>query len=538
MLRLKKSVIYVSMILLCCVLLGGVAHASESASSEVQITIETSQISEEMNKMKSVRTGDDQMFMTYSIMLCGAIFILIRNIIKFKKRSLWLLMVLLLFSFMPQTSYAEEMTNVDVTVPTKFSIVFESDGTTNMSEFTVCNHTLLPISIKKIHVVEKNGWMLCTSDCDISVNSKQIELKIEDLSMKAKENLVDIPIGYNTSRNLDFQIRRGAWTSDHVSEEAFQLEFEYEFGTRAFELSFDSNGSDELFEEELVQNGEVVNLPTPFRTGHEFVGWADSTGQVYKNQYTMPIGEQCLKAQWKEVSGFVLYLKGDQSLRFVYPTKAINVGDTYDNHAVTAIYSIAKDSVYTSVNQVPWYDYNMYKNTVIKKVIIEDVIQPKGTAYWFQNMRDCEVFQLDKLDTSKVVDMTYMFGWAGYNATKLELTGVNEFDVRQVKSMKGMFSYMGYNAPTIDMNLQNWQVYNVTDMSYMFASMGYKSKAIMLGFLALWDIQSVTNMDYMFRYTGYSAAWYITLVQWDVSSVKTHVDFNYGVYSKVAAPVW
>ena len=474
------------MILLVCCLMGGVVHASESANSEVQITIETAQSAEEMREIRSVQTGDQRMLILYAVILCVALLFLLIHVIKVKKSSLWLPGVMLLILLVPKTSYAAETGNVAVTVPTNLSVIFESDGTTSISEFTVSNQTLLPLFIKKIHVIEKNDWKLCTSDREIPVDTKQIELKIENLTLEAEANLVDIPIGYDTSRNLDIQIRRGAWTLKHAPEEAFQLEMEYEFGTREFALSFDSNGSGEVYGERMVTNGTVAELPTPFRAGYEFNGWADSTGRLYKNQYTMPVGNECLKASWREVSGYVLYLKDDQTLRFVYLNAPLNVGDLYDGIAVTAIYPILKNSVYTSAAQVPWYDSNTYKTTVVKKVIVEDVIQPTSTAFWFYNMRDCERFELENLDTSKVVNMTNMFAYAAYNASKLQITGINGFDVRQVTTMQGMFKYMGYNVSSIQFNIQEWKVYKVKDMSHMFEYMAYNSSSLSIGYLANW----------------------------------------------------
>ena len=85
---------------------------------------------------------------------------------------------ILLFLFLPKTSHAAETSYVAVAVPSNLSVVFEADGTTSVSEFTVSNQTLLPLSIKKISVVEKNDWKLCASDSEIPVDSKQMELKI------------------------------------------------------------------------------------------------------------------------------------------------------------------------------------------------------------------------------------------------------------------------------------------------------------------------------------------------------------------------
>ena len=376
---------------------------------------------------------------------------------------------------------------------------------------------------------------MCASDSEIPTDAKQIELKIEQVIIEEGENLVDIPIDHEASMELDIQVRRGAWTSDHTPEEAFQLQFEYEFGTREFTLSFDSNGSGEVYEERMVTNGTVAGLPTPFRIGYEFIGWADSTGRLYKNQYTMPVGNECLKASWREVSGFVLYLKDDQSLRFIYPTEPIHVGDMYDDFTITAIYPIT-NSVYTSAAQVPWYDSNAYKTTVVKKVIVEDAIQPTSTAFWFYNMRDCEQFELDNLDTSQVVNMSCMFAYAAYNASKPQITGISGFNVSQVTTMQGMFKYMAYNASSFNFNIQEWKTYKVKDMSHMFEYMAYNASSLSLGYLANWDVDQVTTMDYMFYMTGYRASWRLSLKLMRVSSGTSHVNFNSGVSTKVISP--
>ncbi len=443
---------------------------------------------------------------------------------------------LVLLVTIPKTSHAAETSNVDVELPSNLSIIFEPDGTTSASEFTVSNQTLLPLSIKKIDIVEKNDWKLCASDSNIPADTKQIELKIDQESVEAGENLVNIPIEHGTSKNIDIQIRRGAWTETHEPEDAFQVEFEYEFGTREFELSFDSNGSEDVYEQKMVTNGSIAELPTPFRVGYEFSGWADSTGRLYKNQYTMPVGNECLTAKWREVDGFVLYLQEDQTLRFVYLNAPLYVGDLYDGISVTAIYPIYKNTTYTSASQVPWYDKNTYKTTVVKKVIVEDVLQPTSTAFWFYNMRDCTNFELDNLDTSKVTNMTSMFAYAAYNASTLTITGISTFDVSKVTTMQGMFQYMGYNVTAVKFNIQEWETYNVTNMSYMFAYMGYNSSAISIGYLPNWSVAKVTNMNYMFCMTGYRASWRLNLRTWKVSSTVTHVSFNDGVTTKVLAP--
>ena len=78
----------------------------------------------------------------------------------------------------------------------------------------------------------------------------------------------------------------------------------------------------------------------------------------------------------------------------------------------------------------------------------------------------------------------------------------------------------------------------VFDMSYMFAYMAYNANALDVGILSRWKVHNVTDMTCMFQYTGFRANWYVFLSPWDVSKISAHLDFNYGVTSKVYAPRW
>ena len=508
-------------------------------NSEVQIAIEATHIPESVKMFESVHTGDANRLWLYVLVVSVTLAVIIRCVRKRRKHSILIVAILFACFMLSHTSYAAETTkNVDVTVPSNLSIVFEEDGTTSVSEFTISNNMIVPISICNIHIATRNGWALCESDNNIPVDAKQLEFQIEQFSMSEEDNIVDIPIDYQTNRTLEVQIRRGAWTTSHESEAAFELEFEYELRTREFQLTFDENGSKQEVDDQMVHNGSSVGLPVVFLEGYEFLGWEDKYGILYTNKYQMPRMDSCLKAKWREICGHAIYLKSDQSLRFVKLSEPLLVGDLYDGQEVAAVYPIPMDKVFQSVNEVVWYDKCLYDKTVIKKVIVEDVIQPCSTAYWFCNMEDCEEFDLEKLDTSQVTDMSNMFAWAGYNVKNLEIKGLSQLDVSNVHYMKYMFAYMGYNVDKLNINLQPWNVMSVFDMSYMFTYMAYNAYDLDVGIMSRWKVHNVTNMTCMFRYTGFCANWYVYLSPWDVSKVTEHLDFNYGVTSKVYAPKW
>ena len=240
----------------------------------------------------------------------------------------------------------------------------------------------------------------------------------------------------------------------------------------------------------------------------------------------------------KEKVAYAIYLQEDTSLRFVRSENEIKVGDIYDGKTVEGVYTGFEEDVYDSDVEVPWYDGNYYSTRIVTKVIVEDDIAPVSTAYWFNWMYDCAIFHLEKLDTSNVTDMSYMFGWAGYDASTVELYGVDNFDVSNVIEMNYMFAYVARNTDSFALDLSGWNVSNVNNMYYMFAGTGYYAETFWLGDLRKWDVSSVINMGSMFRQTGYEADWHLDCSGWNVSKVTYYTRFNYGVALKVSAPEW
>jgi len=440
---------------------------------------------------------------------------------------------------MNHSVYAAEGTeNVNVTIPSSIAVSFEETGENSISDFTIGNQSLVPVSIETVKVTECNDWKVCDIGEEIPVNTKQIAFIFEGQCLKAEENHIDIKIKENSRKNCSIQVERGAWTNSGTSETAMQLEFEYAIGQKEFQLTFDTNGSGQSIEAQTVCNGATVTLPSPKRDRYAFVGWEDSDGNLYTEQFVMPIGDVMLTAKWKETVAYAIHIASDSSLRFIRSAEPITVGSIHDGKAVTGVYTGFENTTYSSEAQVPWYDGDYYNKTIVTKVIVEDVIQPVSTAHWFHWMYDCESFDLQKLDTSKVTNMSYMFAWAGFWATNFEMKGADNFDVSNVKNMCYTFGYTGRDADEVVMDLSKWNVSQVTNMSYMFAGTGYFSKTFSLGDLSGWNVSNVTNMSSMFRQTGYNANWYTNCSVWNVSKVTSYGSFNLEVASKVIAPVW
>ncbi len=213
-----------------------------------------------------------------------------------------------------------------------------------------------------------------------------------------------------------------------------------------------------------------------------------------------------------------IYCESDGSLTFVEDTVIYSKGSTYNGKAVTAAYTGFETTKYKTVNEVPWYE-NREK---ITNVMVVDEITPMYTKYWFNEFKNCSELDLTKLNTEKVIDMSYMFEKAGYDVTTFNIVGLNDWDVSNVTYTTEMFENSGYNATTWNIgDLSNWNVSNVTNMGGMFNNAGYKASTFDIGNLGNWNMSKVTNIGSIFKDAGYSArTWNIgDLSNWDVSSV-------------------
>ena len=73
----------------------------------------------------------------------------------------------------------------------------------------------------------------------------------------------------------------------------------------------------------------------------------------------------------------------------------------------------------------------------MKKVIVEDVIQPVNIAYWFYYFKEIEYMDIRKLDTSKVTDMSFAFYMMGLLSPEhMTLLGIDTLNTSNVTNMQ------------------------------------------------------------------------------------------------------
>ena len=155
--------------------------------------------------------------------------------------------------------------------------------------------------------------------------------------------------------------------------------------------------------------------------------------------------------------------------------------------------------------------------------------------------------KLYDVDTSLITDMSELF----YKSSRKDFEGIEDWDVSNVEDMSYMFAYMSYDSfeshskAKFNRNLNNWNVSKVKHMSFMFYYCNDFNQPLdkwdvsnvedMFRMfdnckkfnqpLNSWNVSNVTNMSGMFQV---AESFNQPLDKWDVSKVTTmRAMFNY-----------
>ena len=251
-----------------------------------------------------------------------------------------------------------------------------------------------------------------------------------------------------------------------------------------------------------------------------------------KVEPTLEVGEYTTSAEYtaitKEKPFIAKAILGDNgNLNFVYDRNDYAAEDTYTDNVgettITNVYEVPMNSTgCTTTTQMPWYDQ---RDSVTKANIDTSFVsaRPTGTCGWLGNLRNvADITNLQNLNTSSVTDVSFMFYYAGYNATTWDIGDLSGWNTGSVTNMYNMFRNAGTKATTWDIgDLSGWNTENVTTMQSMFENAGRSATTWNIGDLSGWNTGSVTNMFGMFSYAGYNATtWDIgDLSGWNTGSV-------------------
>ena len=158
----------------------------------------------------------------------------------------------------------------------------------------------------------------------------------------------------------------------------------------------------------------------------------------------------------------------------------------------TAYYYTEPEKVYLDTDSSRMF-YSIYYEQEIKNILEIDLSnfdtsKVTNMSSMFGSMSKLTTLNLSNFDTSKVTDMGFMF----YGMSKLTNLNLSNFDTSKVTNMSGMFSIMP-SLTTLD--ISSFDTSKVTDMGFMFSSM---SKLTTLN-ISNFDTSKVTYMRYMFN---------------------------------------
>lgn len=183
---------------------------------------------------------------------------------------------------------------------------------------------------------------------------------------------------------------------------------------------------------------QVTASANMFRGCSNIVGGAGtvySSGSSYVNKSRAIIdGGPGYEGYFTFGSAYTTVLYTDGTLIINEP-KAQRAANIAAHGAVTNIYNAFDENVYnyvfTNNNSVPWRG----KRTSIKSVIIATPITAIETKYWFYGFTDCTSFDLTKLNTANVTNMTNMF----YGCSSLTSLDISMFNTSSVTNSSRMF---------------------------------------------------------------------------------------------------
>ena len=187
---------------------------------------------------------------------------------------------------------------------------------------------------------------------------------------------------------------------------------------------------------------------------------------------------------------------------------SVNVGDIYDGHTVTYVWS-GDDVVHTQLTgkgYSPWGDIVNMNNKCIYEIVFTEAfsqVRPTNLERWFANTNVHGITGLSNLNTSEVTSMAKLF----YGCYQIEALDLSSFNTAKVTDMNGMF--WGCNNLT-SLDISSFNTAKVTNMSYMF----YNCFELPSLDVSNFNTANVTDMRYMFSNC-------FTLPSLDVSNLNT-----------------
>lgn len=256
--------------------------------------------------------------------------------------------------------------------------------------------------------------------------------------------------------------------------------------------------------------------------------WYSSSGTAYSStaipslkadSYYATSNRTCVQ------QAYAVYSDDDKSLSFYKRSDVPDIGHSFNGKTATYIYpNLEAYDESTLFQAAPWA---IVQRLMQSTKVIDNGIQPRSTAWWFNNMSTMVSCDITKLDTSKCVNMCWMFRQC-YSLTSLD---VSKLDTHLVTDFSSMFR----DAHEIDsLDVSGWDVSKGTNMGNMFYGCNRLTE---LKGAENWNTKSCEHFDHMFTNDTKLT---LDASKWDTSSARgasKHQDFNL-LAKGVKEPKW
>lgn len=108
--------------------------------------------------------------------------------------------ILYFMCFKNNIAIAAQGDSINITIPSKLDIKLNSDGSNTLSNFTVQNQSLVPITINNINLIKNADWNIVPSNVSIPKDTKQISLSVEGKELALGDNTHSIIVPYGDNR--------------------------------------------------------------------------------------------------------------------------------------------------------------------------------------------------------------------------------------------------------------------------------------------------------------------------------------------------
>lgn len=191
-------------------------------------------------------------------------------------------------------------------------------------------------------------------------------------------------------------------------------------------------------------------------------------------------------------STFAVFSADDGSLDFYNRAGKPAVGDIWQGKSVEAVFNGFENGYETALTDsndgettAPWWPIRKQIRSV---AVLDEGIEVKSMAYWFQFFEDCESFDLEKLDMSKCTSLQHAFTYC-YSAKSL---GISTWDTSSVETFDSALRYL---SSIEEIDISGWSTSKAYTYHIMFM-LDANMKTLKLG--PGWRTEQVDRMYGMF----------------------------------------